>query len=185
MKKRLIALVLLSLPALAWSFAKPLRLLVPEWNGVTCTRSVCSDDPARLQHAVSLYRTTLGTFRVEGRPFDHRPRFIYCTTALCYRNFGGGNERAISYPYLGTLIAPTSWQDYITRHELVHWVQFKELGAVTTMRTPVWFREGMAYALSGAPDSDIPDHYRPMIERYERWSAEKSWADIVRLSSAL
>lgn len=165
---------------LLWSFAKPVRLLIPELNGMYCQGAVCTDDPNRLKEVSALYAEAFDSLSVYGARLDRQPTFVYCTTEASYRSFGGGNERAISYPYLGTLIGPASWQDYITRHELVHWVQFRKLGALTTMQSPEWFREGMAYALSGAPESDIPAHYLPMIARYLDWSDGKTWPQIMR-----
>jgi|TARA_R100001509_G_scaffold44063_1_gene23955 hypothetical protein len=103
----------------------------------------------------------------------------------CYQSFGGGNERAVSYPFLGTVIAPASWQRYITQHELIHWFQFYEIGAVSTMMKPEWFREGMAYVYSGAPESDIPEHYLPMMKRYSDWHSEKSWPKVIEQAGHL
>jgi hypothetical protein len=56
------------------------------------------------------------------------------------------------------------------------------MGAISTMRKPEWFREGMAYYFSGAPGSDIPTHYLPMIEKYREWHANKSWTDVIEES---
>jgi hypothetical protein len=186
-RRAIVPLLLVALVGIAamWFLVKPMRLLVPQWNGVHCAQSVCSDNPSRLAKATAIYDEVLDRLDVHGVSVAGRPTFVYCTTDRCYRSFGGGQERAISYPFLGTLIAPTSWQDYITRHELVHWIQFRELGAVTTMQKPEWFREGMAYVLSNAPVSDIPEHYLPMMAQYEVWSEGMTWAEIVREAKSL
>ena len=40
--KRLALLLFAIVPALAWAIVKPVRVLAPEWGGVTCTTStVC------------------------------------------------------------------------------------------------------------------------------------------------
>jgi len=163
----------------AFMAIKPLQFLLPTFVGVKCHNAVCIDDPNRLETAQSLYAAALQNLQSKGIATPLNPRFVYCSTAECYKAFGGGNERAISFPFLGAVIAPESWQVYITQHEFVHWLQFTELGAIATMRKQEWFREGMAYYFSDAPVADIPPHYLPMIERYQQWHGEKSWSEAI------
>jgi hypothetical protein len=163
-------------------YVKPLKFLMPYLSGVKCYGSVCIDDSSKLQSALSLYSSAVEDLQKAGITIQHNPKFVYCTTSKCYQSFGGGRERAISFPFLGTVISPESWQAYISQHELVHWFQFSEIGAISIMRKPEWFREGMAYYFSGAPDSDIPTHYLPMIEKYREWHANKPWAEVVEES---
>lgn len=166
-------------------FIKPFRLLVPELHSMHCKDSVCVEDINALNKAETLYKTALAGLEKQGLLLNSNPRFVYCSTDQCYKNFGGENERAISYPFLGTIIAPASWQTYISQHELIHWIQFETLGAIATMQAPEWFREGMAYKFSDAPDTDIPEYYFPLIKQYTTWHAEKSWEDIWQLSKEL
>lgn len=180
----LLALVLTS-PMMAWGLATPSRLLLPELNGVTCDGPVCVEEPGRMAEAAELYRSATEALSLSGISLNTKPTFVYCSSADCYHSFGGGNERAISYPYLGTVIAPASWQRYITMHELVHWFQFDEIGSVATMLKPEWYREGMAYVYSGAPQTDIPEHYLPMMDQYKAWHADRNWADVLRLAKEL
>ncbi len=179
-RKLFLVLVIASIPALAWSYAKPLRLLLPHLNGVTCNGSVCVEDTSGMYQAIELYGSAVKNISAAQLPLRASPTFVYCYTAECYQSFGGGNERAISYPFLGTVIAPESWQRYITQHELVHWFQFYEIGPVSTMMKPEWFREGMAYVYSNAPESDIPEHYLPMMVKYDEWHSDKSWSEVVQ-----
>ena len=185
MKRILLVVLLVLIPALGWSFAKPLRLLFPQLNGVVCHDSVCAEDSKSLALATEIYTKSIEHVLAKGITLEARPNFVYCSTFECYESFGGGNERAISYPFLGTIIGSNSWQLYITQHELIHWFQFFELGAVSTMTKPEWFREGMAYEYSGAPNSDIPKHYLPMLVKYRNWHSDKSWPEVIRLAGEL
>jgi hypothetical protein len=185
MKKLIFFTVFILVVAASFFYVKPLRFLTPYLSGVKCYNSVCIDDPKKLESALSLYSSAVDEIRKMGITIPHNPKFVYCTTIKCYQSFGGGRERAISFPFLGTVISPESWQAYITQHELVHWFQFSEIGAISTMRKPEWFREGMAYYFSGAPESDIPTHYLPMIEKYRKWHADKSWVEVIQESKKL
>lgn len=179
MRKIFLLAALILILAGTFLLVKPLRFLLPALAGVKCHHSVCADDSKKMEAAQNLYAAALQKIQTKGISTPLTPRFVYCSTANCYAAFGGGRERAISFPFLGTVISPESWQVYITQHELVHWLQFTELGAIATMIKPEWFREGMAYYFSDAPEADIPPHYLPMIERYQHWHGEKSWAEAI------
>ncbi len=48
MVKKVIVLIVIGLPFTAWGFYKPIRVLMPELNGVTCiSNTICLDDPNR------------------------------------------------------------------------------------------------------------------------------------------
>lgn len=153
-----------------WWLVKPVRLLIPSANNVICQGNVCVDDETALPVAKQLYFASVKQMAAQGIDYDLPAKFVYCRSKACYTAFGGGNERAMSYPYLGTVIAPESWQTYISTHEMVHRVQFNQLGAIKTLSLPDWIIEGMAYQFSGAPKSDIPEHYYSKIERFKNWS---------------
>lgn len=105
-KKLSLILVFALIPALAWSYAKPLRLLVPHLNGVQCNGPVCVEGPNDMEQAIDLYGSAMTNVSASGIAFETKPIFVYCSTADFYQLFGGSNERAISYPFLGTVIAP-------------------------------------------------------------------------------
>lgn len=172
---RIVAFVgamLLMTVAVSAAFAKPLRLVGPLMFGLSCSEQVCVEEAGDITHAIKLMSAASKEVEaLTGQTLPSR-RMVLCSTSQCYQNFGGGQERAISFPWLGTVVAGPVWQRHIIRHELIHWLQFERFGAVETMSHPVWFREGMAYALSGAPDWDIPDHYQPMIAQYRRWQGQ-------------
>lgn len=164
--------------ALTLWLVPPLRMLEPALFGLTCNQSVCVERSGDLDAALTL--VTAARADVIALTDLQVPdlKIVLCRTADCYRLFGGGAERAISYPFLGMIVAGRSWQDYIIRHELIHWLQFGHFGAIETMTLPVWFREGMAYELSGAPDWDIPEPFRPWMAQYRHWQGERSAGDV-------
>ena len=61
MLKKAIPLILLAVPPFAWAFVKPVRVLAPQLEGLTCVERVCVDDPARRADAVKLYQEALET----------------------------------------------------------------------------------------------------------------------------
>ena len=185
MVKKLVLLGVLCLPVATWAFAKPVRMLAPGVMGVTCHGAVCVENEDKIDEAQALYD---GAYRfVESRlsHFDTKPRMIFCNTARCYRSFGGGRERAISYPKIASLISADAWKAHFVRHELVHHLQFQELGAVGTMLDPEWFREGMAYSVSDPPEEDLPLQFRKYQERYDQWvitiAPGQLWSEAKRL----
>ena len=176
--KRFLFVALLALPLTAWAFAKPVRLLLPELNGVTCLDSVCVDDATRMSEAKALYESAHEHVSSKLTPIAGRPLMVFCSTAACYKSFGGGAERAITYPNFGSLIAPSSWAPHFARHELVHALQAKELGAVRMMLGPPWFREGMAYSVSDPPSHDMPRQFQGYRDQYESWAMGIETAEI-------
>jgi hypothetical protein len=159
---------------------KPFRIPIAQVFGVQCIDFICYENGTDRQSVEQLYHAAANDIS-RLHLLKSRPRFIFCVTSTCYRAFGGGNERAISYPFLGTVIAPDSWQPYIVKHEMVHWLQFQEFGALGTMRKPFWLREGMAYSLSAAPAWDIPQQHSKLVLQYEAWARDKEMHDILKI----
>jgi len=186
-KRCLLALLLalVALPLTAWAVAKPLRLLTPELNGVSCFESVCVDDVARMGEAAALYESAHKHVSNRLTPLSGRPLMIFCSTTTCYQSFGGGAERAITYPKLGSLIAPTSWEPHFARHELIHALQAQELGAMRMMRGPAWFREGMAYSVSEPPSHDMPPQFEAYRVQYDSWVADLEASELWSASRKL
>lgn len=168
--KRALIVILLLLPFSAWAFVKPIRLLLPQQNGVTCLNSVCVDNMHRMHEATALYDAAHVYVDDKLTPLRGRPLMVFCSTATCYKSFGGGRERAITYPKLGTLIAPDSWAPHFVRHEFIHALQAQELGPVQMMLAPAWFREGMAYSVSDPPIHDMPPQFQSYRTDYEAWA---------------
>ncbi len=183
--KRGLLIALLLLPISAWAFAKPIRLLLPQQNGVTCLDSVCVEDAERMSEATALYDSAHLYVRSTLTPLRGRPLIVFCSTANCYRSFGGGEERAITFPKLGSIIAPNSWAPHFVRHELIHALQSQELGAVKMMLVPAWFREGMAYSISDPPNYDMPPQFLNFRSEYDSWSVGLTNSEIWSSGSKL
>lgn len=176
--KKSVLLGLLCLPVATWLFAKPVRILAPGFLGVVCQGLVCVEDEERLSDAVVLYDEAYAFVEAQLSQFDTKPRMIFCNTARCYRSFGGGRERAISYPKIGSLISADAWKPHFIRHEFIHHLQFQHLGAIGTMLGPAWLREGMAYSVSEPPEEDLPSQFRKYQERYDNWIGTVGSGDI-------
>ncbi|MBJ3785467.1 hypothetical protein [Devosia sediminis] len=158
--------------------APPLRLVAPTLFGVTCADRICVERANDLPQARALIKAAIDDLEDQIGLAVPELAVVLCRTEACYRGFGGGAERAISFPFLGMLIAGRSWQDYIVRHELIHWLQFEHFGAVETMSYPAWFREGMAYALSDAPAWDVPQPFKPWADQFVTWRGDRTINDM-------
>lgn len=157
----------------------PLKIATPQLFGMHCAAQVCTEDEQDLAAALELFRSARG--EVEALADTKLPNLhaVMCKSDACYARFGGGAERAISFPFLGMVVAGRSWQNYIVRHEMIHWLQFEHFGAFETMSYPAWFREGMAYALSEAPASDIPPEFVQWMAQYREWEGKRSLTTVL------
>jgi hypothetical protein len=170
-----------ALPIGAWSFFKPIRVIAPELNGVTCAGAVCVEDLSTLSLAEELHETATANIAAKLRPLSSPPRAVFCSTRKCYQSFGGRGA-GIAVFDLGVVIAPESWNVYIVEHELIHMLQAQELGLRGRERTPMWFKEGMPFYISDPPEADFPDYAKPWVEEYRAWEQrvgrENVWSEI-------
>ena len=88
--KRVALLGLILLPVATWAFAKPVRMIAPGVHGLACQGAVCVERAERMVDAVALYDDAYKFVESRLSQFDSRPRMIFCSTAECYRTFGGG-----------------------------------------------------------------------------------------------
>lgn len=165
-----VVLVAVMMPAAAWLFFKPIRIIAPELNGVTCAGAVCVDDTARLPEAVQLHGEAMANVAAKLMPLNHPPRAVFCSTPACYSAFGGRGAGVAVFD-LGVIIAPHAWQIYIVEHELIHMLQAQELGLLGRERTPMWFKEGMAFHVSDPPPGGLPDYAQGWAAQYREWEA--------------
>lgn len=170
--KLLLLALVIAVPAIAWASFKPIRILAPELNGVTCTERVCVEDPTQLSRAVQLQRDALTQVGEKLVPLASPPRTVFCSTRACYRSFGGGAERGATLFNWGVILPPESWVPHIVEHEYIHMLQAQELGLVGRQRTPGWFKEGMPFLVSQPPDYDLPAYARPLVARYGAWERQ-------------
>jgi len=167
--KRVGIVLLAAAPAVVWATFKPIRILAPTWNGVTCAGRVCVEDPTRLDEALRLQRDAVEAVGRKLVPLTQTPLTVFCSTRPCYRSFGGGNERGATLFDWGVILPPESWVAHIVEHEYIHMLQAQQLGLLGRQRTPDWFKEGMPFLISAPPDHDLPDYARPLLDRYQAW----------------
>jgi len=186
MWKKAIAVVALSLPLAAWAFVKPVRVLAPQLEGLECVGQVCVDDPARRAQATALYRDAVNFVQTRIGAMETTPRAIFCSTRACSEKFGLGRRSAYTVGLVAMVIGDRGWYPFYVRHELIHHLQNERLGSVrNSFFKPVWFREGMAYSLSGDPRRPLVDPlegYRSAFEAwYRRVGPERLWVEADRL----
>jgi hypothetical protein len=167
---KLAALALLvATPALAWAVFKPVRILAPTLNGVTCVGQVCVEDPSRLAQAQRLQHDAVAAVARKLAPLEQAPLTVFCSTRQCYQSFGGGMERGATLFDWGVILPPESWVAHIVEHEYIHMLQAQQLGLLGRQQTPEWFKEGMPFLLSEPPGYDLPEYALPLVAQYQAW----------------
>jgi len=186
MLKKAIFLVALALPLAAWAFVKPLRVLAPGLEGVTCEGLVCIDDPARRAEATMLYRNAFRFVQTSVGAMQTEPRAIFCSTHACAEKFGLLRRNAYNVGTFAVVIGDRGWHPYYVRHELIHHLQNERLGSIrNSFLNPVWFREGMAYSLSEDPRRPLPEPLQEYRARFEDWYGQiglaRLWVEAEKL----
>jgi hypothetical protein len=71
------------------------------------------------------------------------------------------------------------------RHELIHYLQARELGALQLLVKPSWFVEGMAYGLSEDPRTPLAQPFEGYRSEFLAWyrsvGKDKMWIEGGRL----
>jgi hypothetical protein len=188
LRARLLLCGLLIAPMVAvalWFLVKPLRILAPQFNGVTCRAVVCVEDPMHRARAERLHREAMAAVARKLTAMRSPPRTIFCSTRECYRSFGGGTERGATLFDLGVILPPESWLPHIVEHEFIHMLQAQELGLVGRGLRPDWFIEGMPFLISEPPAYDLPDYAVPLVAQYLTWEQrvgrENVWREARKL----
>src|SRR6266705_1490610 len=89
MSRRLIfGAILFIVPLAAWGLVKPLRVLAPQLEGLTCDEWVCVDDTSRRGEATRLYRDALNSVQASVGALHSVPRAVFCATPACSDKFG-------------------------------------------------------------------------------------------------
>lgn len=186
MLKKAIFLVALAVPFAAWAFVKPLRVLAPGLEGVTCEGLVCVDDETRRAQATTLYRGAVAFVQTRIGAMETTPRAIFCSTRECAEKFGMGRRNAYNVGTGALVIGDRGWYPFFVRHELIHHLQNERLGSFRCwLFKPVWFREGMAYSLSGDPRRPLVQPLEGYRSEFEAWyrqvGPDRLWAEAERL----
>lgn len=187
MRKRLLLGALLVVPLAAWALLKPVRVLVPEWNGVSCVNDfICTDDPSRYGAASNLYEGARQFVEAAVGPMERKPRIIFCSTDSCFQSFGLGRRSAATLGTMAIVVSPRAWQPHYVRHEMIHHIQNERLGSLKAwMFSPEWFIEGMAYSLSQDPRPELGEPWQHDRTQFESWfhnvSKDRLWQEAARL----
>ena len=187
MTKRLLLICLLLSPAAAWALYKPLRVLAPQlFTGVSCvTAVICVDDISRYAEAERLYNDTVQFLASSVAPIEKNPRVVFCSTQACFESFGFSRAVAATIGVSGIVVSPRGWTPHYLRHEMIHHVQAERLGVLKQWRSPDWFKEGMAYSLSGDPRSELAEPWQRYRREFETWyrtvGKEKLWDEAKKL----
>ena len=186
MLKRILIIILLSLPLAAWAFFKPVRILAPELIGVTCVSAViCLDDSSRVAEASALYQNALQFVGSSIGEIEEPPRVVFCASEACNESFGF-KSAANTIGTFGIVISPRAWKPYYLRHEMIHHLQKERLGNFKGwLVTPDWFMEGMAYLLSEDPRPILPEPLQQYRSEFATWykqvGRERLWLEADKL----
>ena len=169
MLKRLLLIILVLAPLVIWMSVKYVRVLAPQFAGVSCEKNICTDDMTRYQEASALYDE--GTSFVDSSVgmMKQNPRVIFCASETCSQSFGLGRRSAMTIGTFGIVISPRAWKPYYVRHEMIHHLQNERLGMITVLRDPQWFVEGMAYTLSGDPREKLHEPFEQYRLQFKSW----------------
>ena len=170
--------LLVAMPAIAWATFKPVRILAPTLNGMTCVARVCVEEPSKLTKAQTLQHNAVAAVERKLLALEEAPVTVFCSTRECYQSFGGGMERGAAILNWGVILPPQSWVAHIVEHEYIHMLQAQQLGLLGRERTPQWFKEGMPFFVSEPPAHDLPDYARPLVAQYQAWEQEEGRSNV-------
>ena len=166
----IVVVTVFAVPLAAWAFAKPVRVLAPEWEGLTCEQRICVDDPSRRAEAEKLYADALRDVEASLGPLELRPLAVFCSTPGCADNFGFKGQNAYNFGRYAIVIGDRGWYPFFVRHELIHQAQNQHIGSLRMwLLKPVWFREGMAYSLSKDPRQHLPEPLQGYRSTFDAW----------------
>lgn len=170
MRIRFAFIGLLLAPVAIWAFYKPMRVLAPEWNGVTCiSAEVCVENFERWSEANVIYQAALNFVNASIGEVRSNPRVTFCSTAECFKAFGfHAPAKAKTIGVSGIVVGPAGWNEYFVRHEIIHHLQSEQLGVVGQWLKPKWFKEGMAYSLSEDP-RELVDPLASYRQEFDSW----------------
>ena len=179
-------IVLLVIPGACWAFYKPVRVLAPELNGVTCfSDTICMEDMARHDEASVLYEEGFAFVNAVVGAIEEPPLAISCSTQVCFESFGFDRAAAHTVGVSGIVVGPRGWKSHYMRHEMLHHLQAERLGVFGQWRSPEWFKEGMAHAMSQDPRPVLSEPWQGYRSQFETWlqsvGKERLWVEAARL----
>ena len=170
MFKRIMLFTILLMPIFVWAAYKPVRVVIPQWNGVSCvSNEICMEFPERAEAAAALYDSALRFVNESVGEVRKKPRITFCSSAECFGAFGfQAPAKAKTVGLSGIVVGPAGWEPHILRHEIIHHLQAERLGVIGQWRSPAWFKEGMAYALSKDTRS-LTEPFNGYREKFSQW----------------
>ena len=180
--KLMVLLVVVSIISV-FVFYKPARILIPEINRVECvTKAICIDDISRLQEAEK--RLMRSVVDVEEKPgaLTNFPKVVFCATRQCQESFGFRHSAASIIGRTGIIIGPRGWQPHYVKHEIIHYWQAENIGVIKMLLVDDWLIEGMAYALSDDPRSELEQPWQSYRTKFTQWYTD---VDQNNLASAI
>lgn len=162
--------ILLVSPVLAFVFYKPVRVLLPETFGVTCSENnICIDDVTQLNTAAILLNSAKEYLETQQKLSIGEPKVIFCSTKKCQTTFGLSKRAGLTIGIFGIVIGPRGWKQHIVAHELIHYWQAENFGSLVLLNGESWLIEGMAYALSNDPREKLEEPFESYRQRFNNW----------------
>lgn len=166
------------------------KLLAPEPFGLTqvapqvyIENTADAEAKEKLGADVLRARQAIAAFYGEVRS---QPSVHVCLTEQCYWRFGGRGELAKVFAYR-ILISPRAFNWHFIAHEWSHAEMLARLNFGAWRRLPQWFDDGVAVAVSQAPEHSeehwqyLRDKHIPRPTRQELYSYQSlsAWIDAV------
>ena len=147
-----------------------MRVIAPQWNGVSCvTEHICIENTKKAEEAIALYDSAIRFVNESVGEVQNNPRITFCSSAECFGAFGfAAPAKAKTVGLSGIVVAPDGWKSYILQHEIIHHLQSERLGIIKQWQSPPWFKEGMAYNLSG-DTRNLAEPFKSYREEFGHW----------------
>lgn len=190
---RLLILVLSFIAVSGCSLLQGGKLLAPEHFGLTPVApglyiEAGADAGAHLQLRESMAKAE-SAIRIAYGSAASRPTVSACVTEGCYEAFGGGRGSLAKVYGKRILLSPRALNWHLVAHEWSHVEMSTRLTFFAWKHMPQWFDEGVAVAVSEAPEhseshweflvaTDVP---RPTRQELHRLKSLRQWLDAVHL----
>jgi len=188
---KLLGLMLSSITISGCSILQGGKLLAPESFGLTpVTPSIYveagADEATRIRLRESMEKAESAIRTAYGGVASH-PTVNACTTEECYESFGGGRGSLAKVYGKHILLSPRALNWHFLAHEWSHAEMSTRLTFFAWKRMPRWFDEGVAVAVSEAPEhseshwqllvaTNVP---RPTSEELQTLKSLKQWIDAI------
>ncbi len=188
---KLLALMLSVITVSGCSILQGGKLLAPERFGLTpVTTNIYvetgADEATRIRLRESMDKAESAIRTAYGGVASH-PTINACITEECYESFGGGRGSLAKVYGKRILLSPRALNWYFLAHEWSHTEIITRLNFFAWKRMPQWFDEGVAVAISEAPEHS-EGHWqflvatnapRPTREELQTLKSLKQWLDAI------